>query len=70
MTDDNIESLWRHVMRSSADNCPMSFARAMRDALREPTWQQQAYARLGFARDSMTPDEVDAVQRFVGPLDT
>jgi hypothetical protein len=29
MTDDNIESIWRQTMRSSADNAPMAFARAL-----------------------------------------
>jgi hypothetical protein len=29
MTEDNIESLWRKVMNSSADNCPMEFAKAV-----------------------------------------
>jgi len=29
MTEDNIESLWRKVMNSSADNCPMKFAKAL-----------------------------------------
>lgn len=29
MHEDNIESLWRKVMNTSADNCPMAFAKAL-----------------------------------------
>jgi hypothetical protein len=29
MHEDNIESLWRKVMYTSADNCPMEFAKAL-----------------------------------------
>lgn len=33
-------------------------------------WRQYAYADLGFKRDSMPPEDVAAVQRFLGPLGT
>lgn len=39
MTDDNIESIWRQTMRSSADNAPMVFARALVAAERE-RWRE------------------------------
>lgn len=29
MHEDSIESLWRKVMNSSADRCPMEFAKAL-----------------------------------------
>lgn len=35
----------------------------------QPIWTQQAYASLGFKRDSMTPTEIEAVQKFLGPLE-
>jgi hypothetical protein len=32
-------------------------------------WRLHAYVLLGIMRDKMTPDDVDAVQRFLGPLE-
>ena len=29
MTEDNIESIWRKVMNTSADHCPMMFAKML-----------------------------------------
>lgn len=44
MTEDNIESLWRKVMNSSADNCPMEFARAL--AMHAEKAEREACAEL------------------------
>ena len=32
-------------------------------------WRHYAYAALGMQRDQMTPEDVAAVQRFLGPLE-
>mgnify|MGYP006895931120 FL=1 len=47
MHEDNIEILWRRIMHTSADNCPMEFAKALaeRAALAErERWETAAMA--------------------------